>query len=232
MIAEPDFGVLKRMRLFDRLSDLEMAQLSRGATVRSIPKGTILFEEGDPADRFYGVLDGWIKIYKVTRDGEQAVLGIFGRGETFAEAAMFVGRAYPASAEAVDNCRIVAYGRDAFEAGIAANPRLCLGMLGSISAHLHHMVLQVEQLKTRNARQRLAHFLLGLCDGTAGPATVTLPYDKGLVAARLGMTPESFSRNLAKLSTLGVRTKGNIVTIDDIQVLADRGVEAERRKTA
>ena len=69
--------------------------------------------------------------------------------------------------------------------------------------------------------QRVADFLLKLCPAEDGPAEVALPYDKSLIASRLGMKPESFSRSLARMRDLGVRSERSHVSISDAAALAD-----------
>lgn len=221
MIATSDLEILKQMRLFDHLPPEEIASVVNSMQVTTVSKGDILFRQRDEATHFYGVLSGWIQIYRDNANGERAVLSIFGRGETFAEAAMFVGGHYPATAECVEHARLCRFSRKAFLANIDADPKLCLAMLGSISQHLHHMVLQIEQLKTRSAEQRLAHFLLHLCPVGRGSCEIVLPYDKALVAGRLGMKPESLSRNLARLSAIGITVKGHTVLVGSVEALAD-----------
>lgn len=230
MVSDADLDRLQHMRLFDRLSKDEVRQIAESARVRRFDRGERLFEQGDVARHFFAVLSGSVKIYRSTAQGEQAVLGVFGPGQTFAEAAMFVGRRFPASAETVEASRLCLFERDAFEASIAANPQLSLGMLGAISFHLHEMVLQVEQLKTRNAEQRLVDFLLGLCKTDTGPCRITLPYEKSLLAARLGMRPESLSRNLAHLAGFGVHVYGEEVAIDSVEHLAEQFAGAPLRR--
>ena len=102
MILADDIAICRRMRLFDRLSAGELDELFAVATVKTVQKGENLFERGDDAVCFYGVLSGWIKVYRAQLSGDHTVLSVFGPGETFAEAAMFLGNQYPASAEAVE----------------------------------------------------------------------------------------------------------------------------------
>jgi CRP-like cAMP-binding protein len=230
MVSDLDLQLLQRMQLFDRLSKEEVRQIAASAKVRRFDKGELLFEQGDEARHFFAVLSGRVKIYRSTPQGEQAVIGVFGPGETFAEAAMFVAQRYPATGETIEESRLCLFERDAFETRIAANPQIALGMLGAISYHLHHMVLQVEQLKTRNAEQRLVDFLLGLCKTDSGPCRITLPYEKSLVAARLGMRPESLSRNFAHLAGFGVHVNGEEVAIDNVEELAEQFADAPLRR--
>ena len=216
-----DLEILQSTRLFAGLSRDTLQDLLAGTMPRSYPKGQLLFQHGEPADAFYVVLDGWVKVFRATPSGEEAVFGVFARGETFAEAALFLGGSYPASAEVVEDARLLCVRGTPFRDRLLAQPDVALAMLASMSRHLHLIIGQVEQLQTRSSAQRLADFLLGLCPVREGSAVVTLPYDKSLIASRLGMKPESLSRALSRLKDLGVNADGNRVIISDVEELAD-----------
>jgi CRP-like cAMP-binding protein len=101
-------------------------------------------------------------------------------------------------------------------------------MLASASCHLKALVEQIEKIKLLSAPQRTADFLVELSSVSAGAVTIDLPYEKALIANRLGMKPESLSRALAKLRPLGVSVDRERVTIADVQLLI-RFVEASDR---
>lgn len=211
---------LRRANLFSRLSDAEAEDIRSITRPLALAKGATLFHEGDPATCFYLILSGWVALYRDTGAGERAVVGVFGADDTIAEAAMFLNQRFPVSAEAADKTELCVIERAGFEAQLKANPDLSLGMLAAISMHLHRLVGQVEQLKTQNAQQRLAGFLLSYCGGEPGPCRIRLPYDKALIASRLGMQPESFSRTLARLGTHGVAAEGGEIVVADPAGLA------------
>ena len=215
-----DLDTIGKTRLFGALDEPTMAELLRGTIPRTYPKHHLLFQQGDPADALYVVLDGWVKVFRSTPSGEEAVFGVFTQAETFAEAALFLGGRYPASAEVVEEARLLCVRGTPFRDRLLDRPEICLSMLGSMSMHLHKIIGQVEQLQTRSSTQRMADFLLGLCPVVEGPAVVTLPYDKSLIASRLGMKPESLSRALSKLRVLGVTTDGNRVVISEVGELS------------
>jgi CRP-like cAMP-binding protein len=165
------------------------------------------------------VLDGWVKIYRVTPEGDEAVVGVFRRGETLAEGAMFLGGRYPASAEVVAPARLLRIDGDLLRRRIRENPDLALAMLASASRHLKFLVEQIEQIKVLSAPQRIADFLIDQCAQREGACTVELPYEKSLIAGRLGMKPESFSRALKRLRPLGVTVQREKASIADLRVL-------------
>ncbi len=179
-------------------------------------RGKLLFLRGEPANRFFMILDGWVKLFRDTADGDQTVIAIMKPGETLAEAALFMGAAFPVSAEVVDDARILEISGPPFLNMLREDSDLALKMLASLSKRLRSLVLHIEQLQSRSTPQRLGEFLLNLSDIQDGSTTIHLPYDKSLVAARLGMKPESLSRALAKLRDFGVTTTGNQIEMTDV----------------
>lgn len=223
-----DWQIVRSTPLFGTIpQDVALSIIGRQG-VRVCEKGTLLFQQGEPATGFFVVLDGWVKLFRITPDGGEAVVGVFRRGETFAEAAMFLGGRYPVSAEAVTAARLVRIDGETLRARVRQQPDLALSMLASASYHLKALVEQIEQIKLLSASQRIADFLVRLCPIREGSCTIDLPYEKALIASRLGMKPESLSRALAKLRPLGVSVDREQVSIVDVDLLV-RHVEAGDR---
>ena len=178
------------------------------------------FEEGDPADGFFCMIEGWAKLYRLREDGEEIVVSIFSAAETFAEVAMFLGGRYPASCEAASPARILKIDATKLRQAVLDQPQLAFDMLAAASVRLRQLVDEIEQLKAQSAPQRIAGFFVKQTPLTSGPARIALPYEKALIASRLGMKPESFSRALGKLADLGVVVERESVSISDVGRLA------------
>lgn len=225
-----DLEVIEKTRLFAGLARESVIHLLHGAAPRMHPKNHIVFEQGDEASAFYIVLEGWVKVFRPSVSGDEAVFGVFTAGETFGEAAMFIGGRYPAAAQAVEDSRLVAVHSNVFREQLKKHPDLAFQMLGAMSRHLHSLINQVEQLQTRSSAQRLAQFLVSLAPVGDGSAVIVLPYDKSLIAHRLGMKPESLSRAFARLRAQGVSADGNRVLVEDIFTLKEYGDEGPMRE--
>lgn len=226
-----DWWIVRSTPLLGAVSQDVAQSLVGNQPVSVFSKGETLFHQGEPADAFFVILGGWIKLYRVTPDGNEAVVGVYRRGETFAEAAMFLGGRYPVSAEVVTDARLLRVDGQVLRRRILEQPELALSMLASASYHLKALVEQIEHIKLLSAPQRLAEFLVRLSPVREGEATIELPYEKALIANRLGMKPESLSRALAKLRPLGVSVDRERVSVVDVAVLTqfvesgDRGEE-------
>lgn len=213
--------IIRAQPVFSELSDELFDSMVFDAQVKKYPKGKLLFQRGDPAEFFYVILDGWVKVYRDAANGDHAILGVFSRGDMFAEAAAFIRAGYPASAEIVEDAHLVAIESKRFMSMVKNHPSAALNMLSSMSRHLHRFIYEVERLKTRSARQRLVEFLLRRCQGIEGATVIDLPYEKSLIAARLGVQPESLSRLLNKLRDYGVTTDSNRIYVEDVSRLRE-----------
>ena len=218
-LTEQDLALIRQVPLFSRLDDDALMRLLKGATPREYPRGVMLFQQGDRADCFYVILDGLVKITRHSPDGDEVVIGVFGKGAMVAEIAMFLGGRYPASAEVVAPARLLPVLSSSFKAALISDPDLAMGMLAATSRRVRDLVEEIEHIKGQTGAQRVADFIVGLCPEEEGEAQIDLPYEKGLIAARLGMKPESFSRALKRLRQLGVRIQRDHVIIADVAAL-------------
>lgn len=218
-IRSSDYDQLKQIPLFAGMGDDAIMTLLLDATVRRYPRGTSLFMQGEQADRFFIIMDGWVKGFRQAPDGHESVIAVFGPGESFAEAAMFVSGNFPISAEIAADARLLVIPRSGMLKQLRDDPDIALKMLASMSRRLRGFVQQVEQLTVKSASQRLASFLEKLVDVEEGPDEFELPLDKMLIAGRLGMQPETLSRALSKLRSIGVATEGHRVIVKDVAAL-------------
>jgi CRP-like cAMP-binding protein len=219
-ISDPsDLAVMRSAPIFANLPPVVFEALLNGATVKEVTRGELLFVQGDPVTAFFVVLEGWVKVYRLTPSGGEAVVAVFTRGQSFAEAAAFVGGRFPASCEAVTDGRLLRLHSGNLLRLIRKNPDVGLAMLASTSMHLHMLVQQIEQLKSHTGAQRVAEFLSSLCNIPDGACEISLPYDKALIAGRLGMKPESLSRAFVRLKDIGVHIEQNIARVSDVSEL-------------
>ena len=234
MLQGEDPEIIRRIPLFGKMTEDNLMTLLGHAFPKDYPKGKVLFIRGEPADCFYIVLDGWVKVFRETPEGDEAVLGVFARGESLAEAAAFLGKDYPASAQVVEQARLLPILSAPFCSHITDIPEIAMNMLASLSKRTHQHVAEIEQLKTRSATLRVVDFLLKLCPVEEGSVVISLPYDKTLISRRLGMQPESLSRILANLRKQGVKTEFNRVMIYDVSEIIDfsKGVRTKSQAKA
>jgi CRP-like cAMP-binding protein len=189
------------------------------AQLREFDRGATIFLQGERANAIFIVVEGWVKLYRIAPNGAEAVVGVFTKGGSFGEAVAFRRDAYPVSAEAVTDCGLIRIETEVFLRLLRDTPEVAIMMLSATYAHLHSLVMQVEALKAQTGAQRVAEFLLELAPCDEGGCDVVLPYDKFLIAGRLGMKPESLSRAFVRLRDHGVTIRQNNAAIRDVALL-------------
>lgn len=209
---------LKTISIFKDCSDSFLAKISANAQCQIHKKGKILFVHDDTIERFYIIKSGWVKLFRETLDGAQAVVDILDNHHVLGEIAIFENNIVPYSAEVVSNAEIISLPLADLKKEIKNDNQLALNMLKSMAYDRRRKDKEIEHRTIQNAPQRIGCFLLRLIDqNQKGPVTIHLPYDKTLVAARLGMQPETFSRALSKLrDETGIRINGATIEMESL----------------
>ena len=218
-LAAEDEALLAALPLFAGVTAESLRTLLAHAAVHCRERHSVLFLQGEPARHFYVVLDGWARLFRTAADGQETTVAAFARGDSFAEAASFAEGTYPVSAEAAENARLLVVPAAPFVDRLRRTPQLAVNMLASMSRHLRGLVQEIEQRNVKSAPQRLGAFLLRRCPPEGRRAAIGFPAEKALVAARLGMRPETLSRALAALRPVGVSVRGRQATVSDTGAL-------------
>lgn len=221
MLRSNDWDLVKQSALFKALDPSDFAKLIDPGSVIKLTRNQHLFGQGDPAKALFLVLEGQIKLSRLAPDGSEAVVHVFGVGKTFAEAAMFMGGRYPVTATAITEARLISISNARLRDQVLAKPETAFAMLASMAQHLKFLVAQIEQMKLLTTKERTIRFLIDQSGRAIGAAEFSFPHDKALIANRLGMKPETFSRALAQLAEHGVQVTGSQVTIADVARLGD-----------
>jgi CRP/FNR family transcriptional regulator len=208
-------AALKVVKLFEGLPEAQLRSLADIAQLRGLAAGEGLFEAGQPGTHFYAVVTGKVRVYRASPSGKEHNLGVFGRGEAFAEVPVFEGKTYPASAQALEDGEVLAIARRGFVDALRRDPELGLGVMALLAGRLRAFVTQIAQLSLKEVPERLAWYLL-LLRSAQGRDEVLLDMPKGQIAAHLGTIPETLSRALKKLADQGlIETSGARVRLLD-----------------
>ncbi len=226
MTSKPAFdkvwAIASKHVLFSAHEAEMCTQLSEHSRVVSLKNDEYLFMQGDAAQNFYLVLEGKIKLFRLSIDGNEKIIEVVQPHQTFAEAVMFMeGSNYPVSAQAIGATQVLSINNQAYMDSIAMNPACCKRLLAKMAEKLHVWLNEIETLTIQNARHRLIRFLLAhIPDLSVQKATIELPMAKRLIASRLAMQPETFSRIMHELKDKEMITvKGLVVQVLDVQSL-------------
>ena len=216
--------ILKNVPLFAGLNESDLDDLMAIVRINEHPRGELLFSDGEEAAGFFIVLDGKVKVYKLSPEGKERILHVIHPGGTFAEAAIFGEGLYPAYAEPLQASKLLFLPKDAFLALLRDNSRVSINMIAGLSKFLRQFANQIEDLTFKDVPSRLARYLMDLSRGTK--QTVMLPISKSQLASNLGTVSETLSRTLRKLSEedlISVSGKTvEIIDFDRLEELAEK----------
>jgi len=211
---------LANLPLFKELAAVEIDRIAAGTTELHVPRGEILFNKGDPCNGFHLVIYGQVKLAFVTPMGGEKVIEILGPGVSFGEALMFMGKAYIVMAQALADSLVLHVSKQVVFDELERDPAFARKMLAGLSRRLHALIADVEAYSLQSGTQRVIGYLLRQdADGanTLKAYKVTLPTSKAVVASRLNLTPEHFSRIMHELASAGLVTvDGREVVIRDV----------------
>lgn len=194
---------VKNCYLFDGLDQEELQEVDRITRFQTVKRNDLVFQEGQKANGFFLLCQGRVKMYKLSLDGKEQLLHIVHPGETFAEATMFEGSIFPATAQAMDDSRLLFIDKNWFLVLLKKHPEIGMRMLGNISRYLHHFIRMVEDLSLKEVSSRVAEYLLSEINGKGFPANEGIEFElemtKSDLAARLGTVSETLSRTLKRL---------------------------------
>ncbi len=215
-------GFLRGLTFFSGLPEKDISAFLNAGNVSTYKKGEGLFYQGDAASSFFVVISGWVKLFRNTAEGEEALVSMFTRGDVFGEAGLFTGSLYPLSAQAADECRILIIPGSVLKDRAQKNSDITTRILVSMQREMTNLQRQNEHMALMSAPQRVGCLLLQLSSQMLGKGGIfAFPYDKSLAAAQLGMKPETFSRALAQLKPAGVTNKGVEIGIESFAKLSD-----------
>lgn len=208
---------LKNSVLFSGLDEEDLVDVGNMAIPKSFKRGQVIFHQDEKAEGFYVLTAGRVKIYKLSLEGKEQILQFIAPGYPFAEAALFVGKTFPASAQAVEKSTAYFFHSDRFRGLIEKRPAIAINMIVTQAGYLRRHARTIEDLALREVSGRLAGYIL---EKAGSNDRLKLDVSKTQLAARLGTVSETLSRTLAKLRDQGlIEVKGRDIEILDRESL-------------
>lgn len=185
-----------------------LEQLLARAVIRRVPQGSTIFEQGTPADAFYLLLQGRLKVMQVTPDGQQVMVRVVHPGDLFGFAKALARPDYPGTARAAVDSAVVCWPMSDWDAVIETNPRLAINTVQTIGQRLDEAHTRLRELSTQQVERRVAHAVLRLADkaGRAqdGGIMIDFPITRQDIAEMTGTTLHTVSRLLSAWEDQGL----------------------------
>ena len=217
---------LRALELFTALDSRRLQLVIDGSRLVRLDTGERLFDHGQPARQFFHLRSGQLKLFRNSPSGGEKIIEIVQPGGTFAQAVMFMAPAggYPVSAEAIEPSVLLGFDNEVMRGVLRESADTCLRMLASLSHRLRQQVDEIEKLTLHSAASRLAGYLVEQVPrGVHVSRAVHLTAPKNVIASRLGIQPETFSRTAARLMKDGlIHMQGQDVVLLDVEGLRAR----------
>ena len=216
-------GIIAKLPLFQQASRAHLDEVLRHAKTLYFRRGQVIARRGELVPGLYAVAYGMVKLALRADTGVEHVLRLVGPAQTFGEVVLFLQRPLPLDAVAVVDTRLVLVPAEPLIALTESDAGFGRSLIASLCQRMHALVCDFEATSMHGATARLATYLESLAV-EPGAAHVTLPAAKKLIAARLGMTKETFSRALRELAQSGlISVAGRNVALLDRARLARTG---------
>jgi CRP/FNR family transcriptional activator FtrB len=229
-----DLDLLRESPMFRDLVPETLKRLIEGCFVQGLPRGAVLFHEGEQPEFCHVILSGRVGLFAADADQRDVVVEFFGAGDLFIAPAVILDQPYLMSARVTADSRILMIPAEGFRRALEQEPTLALACTRQLARYWRLLIEQIKELKLKSAPQRLGSYLLSAIGPGKGPASIMLGEERKVLAGRLGMTPESLSRSLAQLRAIGVTTSGRQVSIANVERLrayCQAGEPAARAKS-
>jgi CRP-like cAMP-binding protein len=220
---------LRDAYLFSQLDDAQIRRLEAMGRRLRLQDRQMLFQLGDPADRFFLVIKGQMKLFRLALNGNEKVIEIISPGQTFAEALMFSERPhYPVSAAAISQVELMAFENAGFLKLLRESVDTCFRLMGDMSQRLKRLIKEIDDLTLQSASGRVAGYLWGCWYHSKTPGNAfELDVPKGVLASRLSVKPETFSRILHHFSAQGlIQVDGSSIQVIDADGLYQQAESA------
>ena len=205
--------IFKRSLIFSSFEEEEVVVLSKLAVERSFKSGEFIFWEGDASNWFYILAEGRVKAVKHTASGKEFIIAFFGPGEIFGEVAVFEGKPYPATAQALTDTKVFGVKTEDFLQFLSKRPGIALGIINVLAGRLRDAQGRLKDFAGERVEQRLARILLML----SSKLGTELPFTRQEIADMAGTTTETAIRIMSRLTKDGViRSERGSITIQDI----------------
>jgi CRP-like cAMP-binding protein len=214
---------LANIPLFRELAAEEIDRISEQTKSLHLDRSTVLFQRGELSEGFYVVIYGQVKLSFISKAGDEKVVDLLGPGQSFGEAVMFMEKKHVVTAQTLADSMLLYVSKGAVFDELERDPRFARRMIAGLSQRVHYLMEDLEGYSMHSGIQRVIGFLLR--DEVEDPEQasgleVTLPAAKGVIASRLNLTQEHFSRILHELVAKGlIEVRGRTIVIRELQKL-------------
>jgi CRP-like cAMP-binding protein len=215
-VSSREFPETRKAQLFDGLSETNLQKILSFSVIREYKPMKLLVQQGDMPEAMYLLLEGNIKTLRFNENGEEATIRMLGAGDTCMEAVLFMGGPSPISAQTLTNCRILMIPAGIVRLHVLEDAQFALNIIRIVTRHYKNAMHQIDAMSIKSSLQRVGYyFLTKHLESGHDNLEFTLPFKKQTIASYLGMTPETFSRTLKQMKSMGIDVGDDFIRMKD-----------------
>ncbi|WP_337795759.1 Crp/Fnr family transcriptional regulator [Agrobacterium larrymoorei] len=214
-LSTKEKSILLRMPLIAATDEASTAALMEASTLLTLAPRQMLFREGDPAEHLFCVLTGYVRLFRVSKDGREADVRICGPGETFNANLIFGADRNRYNAQIAESCTLARLDIAKVRSMIETDPNIARGIIQCLADSLTATMEGLVNDRLQTAPQRVAHYLMTQAPHDKASYSLRLPFQKSVLAGKLGLAPEALSRAFSSLRECGVIVRGRVIHVND-----------------
>lgn len=211
-----DFSDLNKPRLFDGLEESSLQKILAHSVIQEHDAMKLLVQQGDNPFGAYLVMEGTVKTFRLNEDGGEAIIRMLEPGDTCMEAVLFMGGPSPISVQTMTKCQLLMIPEKIVRTHVMADVQFAVNILRIVTHHYKNAMHQIDAMNIKSPVQRVGYyFLTKHLEAGHENLEFSLPFKKQAIANYLGMTPETFSRTLKQIKSLGVNVEDEKIRMKD-----------------
>ncbi len=211
-----EFNEFRRPQLFEKLSEESQQRILECSVLRDFERNRLLVQQGDTPRFVYLVLNGSIRTFRISEEGEEATIRMLEPGDTCMEAVMFMGGPSPINVQTIKNTKALMIPERIIKILVLEDAQFAFNLLKIVTRHYKNAMHQIDAMNIKTPLKRIGYyFLLKHLEHGNDKLDFKLPFEKQMVANYLGMTPETFSRSLKQMRAMGITVDDDTIKMKD-----------------
>jgi len=213
-----DIDIIRQLNLFVHAGEETFERLIKSSFLQRFPPKVELIRQNDYADFLYVLIEGQVEMC-ATSGGRETTIAVLDPVAPFIVAAILNDEPCLQSARTLTSCRVLMIPAQEMKRAIETDINFMHAVILDMSRRYRQAIKELKNQKLRTSVERLANWLIQLNQIQNHGNYIDLPYEKRLLASRLGMTPENLSRGFASLSEHGIKVDGGRIVFVDMAKL-------------
>lgn len=206
----------KKPQIFENLDQASLHSILANSILHNYEAGRLLIQQGDTPTHLYLIIKGSLKTLRTNEDGDESIIRLLKSGDSCMEAVIFMGGPSPINVQVIDDAQLLLIPSAFIKAHVLTDTQFATNIIKVVTKHYKSALHQIDGMSIKSPVQRVGYYLLEQhLENKHSSLAFELPFKKSMIASHLGMTPETFSRTLSKIKTMGIDVQGETIKMEE-----------------